>query len=413
MEAIVNTSTSGDSLKNSSSTVLAKEQGFGHVNKIWYDKTLSYEQGKEQLIKERESRRDIKCPAKDMVPYYDEELNEIGFEDADGKRYDFTEHALCQYGTRTNICHTYIKQNLSPIMGQNGKIKRQHDAGDIETLYRVLKNGHRHMSKNVNYLWRTYTDKDGNSIIRACLTEDYTPIDNVWYLETLESIIPGGRLSHFNFSDADTLYGNVLIPDSIRKESDSDYGGMVSMSNCEIGTRVNASTPGTFRYICFNGCIWGLKKGESHTQVHRGRIDFTQLAKGIRECIEAQIPLIQKRVDSLLSTKLWKVEAGVTVPQIMTSLFDGIGIRGKARVEQVFTEYNKNTAKEQTAFDIIDAITRASQTFDAKAWVSTDAAIASLISGGKNRWDRLNATAREVTKEDLARIMKSGNALAV
>lgn len=412
VEKIVNTSTEGDSLMSMPGVELAKNEGFGRVNKVWYNKTKSFDEGREYIEAGRESREDIKCVPSKMVPYFDEETCEIGFEYEDGRRFDFTEHALCQFGTRTNICHTYIKQNLNPILGPNGEVKRQHDKGDIETLYRVLKNGHRHMSKDHNFLWRTYT-QDGNSVLRACLSENYRIIDNTWYLDTLEEIIPGGRLSHFDFSDADTIFGNVLIPDSIRQESDSEYGGMISMSNCEIGTRVNSETPGLFRYICFNGNIWGLKKGERRKQVHRGKFSLNDLAKEIRANIEAQIPLIGKRIDMLLDTRNWKLDGSVTVPQVMTVLCNDLGIRGQARIETLFEKYNKDTSKERTAFDIIDAITRTSQTFDAKAWVDTDLAITELVQGGIKSWERLNAKAKDVTKDDLAKLLKGGVALAV
>ncbi len=38
---------------------LATKEGFEHVSKIWYNKTLSYEQGLEQLEKDVDNREDI------------------------------------------------------------------------------------------------------------------------------------------------------------------------------------------------------------------------------------------------------------------------------------------------------------------------------------------------------------------
>lgn len=411
---IVNTSTEGDSLMSMPGVELAKDEGFSRVNKIWYKKTKSFDEGREQLAKGRVSREDIKCTPKDMKPYFDEETGDVGFEFKDGRRFDFTEHAACQFGMWASVCGTYIKQNMNPVLGPSGKVKRNHDKGDFETLYRVLANGHRHMKQDSTFLWRTYTPEGQDyGTLRAVLSNGYRIIDNTWYLDTLEEILPGGRLSHFDFSDADTIFGNVLIPDNIREEKDSDYGGMISMSNCEIGTRVNTEVPGTFRYICFNGNIWGLKKGERRKQVHRGKFSLETLAKAIRMNIETQIPLMNKRVDALLDTRSWKIDASVTIPQIFTHLCDDLGIRGNARIETVFEQYNKNTAKEKTAFDIIDAMTRASQTFDAKSWVSVDTAITDLVQGGIKKWERINALAKEVTKEDLKRLIKSGAALAV
>ncbi len=78
----------------------------------------------------------------------------------------------------------------------------------------------------------------------------------------MRKLIPGGRLSHWR-GDADTLWGNVLIPDTIRQESDSDYGGMVSIGNSEIRERRITSRPSVFRAICFNGCIWDREAGQA------------------------------------------------------------------------------------------------------------------------------------------------------
>ena len=52
-------------------------------------------------------------------------------------------------------------------------------------------------------------------------------------------VLPDGRFSH-DKSDEDTVFGNILLPDTILDKSaddDTDYGGMVSIGNCEIGKR--------------------------------------------------------------------------------------------------------------------------------------------------------------------------------
>lgn len=404
LKPIVNTSRDGDFVLEGQT--LASNEGFRNVSKIWYDKTVSFDTAREQLAEGRKSREDIKCKPCDMVPYFDEETGEVGFEYVDGRKFDYTEHALCQYGSRTNICSTYLKQAGSPIRKPNGDVKRMPDKGDMETLYRVLKNGHRHMTKGKTFLWRTYDHPESGLAIRACLTEGYAIINNEWYLDTLEEVVPDGRLSHFSdFADADTIYGNLLIPDTIREEKDSDYGGMVSLSNCEIGIRNCRETPGLFRAICMNGCIWGYKKGITRKTVHRGKIDYVQLKKAIAKGIEEQIPLMAGRVDKLLATRQWKLQQDVSMAQLMTYMCANAGLGGK-RIEEVFSQYNKNTAKEKTAFDAIDALTRASQSFDAKSWVSTDTIAAEIIEGGLNGWERMNRRAKEISKDDLARMLK-------
>ena len=58
--------------------------------------------------------------------------------------------------------------------------------------------------------------------MRAMLSNKYAIVNNQWMMEVIQEAVPNGMLSHWR-GDADTMYGNVLIPDSIREEDDSDY----------------------------------------------------------------------------------------------------------------------------------------------------------------------------------------------
>jgi hypothetical protein len=97
-------------------------------------------------------------------------------------------------------------------------------------------------------LIRTWSD----GTLRAFLSQKYTIVNNAWFLDVLSKAIPGGVVSHWK-GDADSIFGNVLIPDTIRAEADSDFGGMLSVGNSEIGTRRISSLPSVFRAICMNG----------------------------------------------------------------------------------------------------------------------------------------------------------------
>ena len=43
---------------------MAKKEGFGHVSKLWYDKTISYDEGMELLESERGQREDFLIESK-------------------------------------------------------------------------------------------------------------------------------------------------------------------------------------------------------------------------------------------------------------------------------------------------------------------------------------------------------------
>ncbi len=55
---------------------VASDQGFGHVSKDWYPKTISYDQGMELLEAEQGHRQDYLVPVSEL---------EFGIEDVDGK----------------------------------------------------------------------------------------------------------------------------------------------------------------------------------------------------------------------------------------------------------------------------------------------------------------------------------------
>src|SRR5687767_13745711 len=51
---------------------LATDKGFKNVSHLWYDKTLSYEQGLEQLEREKARTIDISANINEFVPAVDE-----------------------------------------------------------------------------------------------------------------------------------------------------------------------------------------------------------------------------------------------------------------------------------------------------------------------------------------------------
>jgi hypothetical protein len=110
------------------------------------------------------------------------------------------------------------------VVNQKGKILYERDEQDGNTLCTIINNAKRRLKSTKKYLWRTRQD----GTLRAMLTDKYAIVNNEWLLEVWQRLIPGGRLSHWR-GDSDTIYGNILIPDSIREEDDSDYGGFLTL----------------------------------------------------------------------------------------------------------------------------------------------------------------------------------------
>jgi len=261
----------------------------------------------------------------------------------------------------------------------------------------VCENALRRVEADKNFRLRTYQD----GTLRAFLTEKYAPIDNRWYLEQLEDILPGGRLSHWR-GDADTIFGNVLLPDTIidyGQDDDTDYGGMLSIGNCEIGKRRISQTPSIFRAICLNGCIWGQAKGKAISKVHRGKINLEGLAADIRTNIEAQLPLLPDGIERFLGIKVHTADE-VSMKNLIGAVCTDRKLHKKESTE-VLSQWAKHEKQDRNLFGIVNAVTRAGQTFDNTGWVKFDELGGSLMGMTENRWDALKKRADSYTEKEI------------
>ena len=265
-----------------------------------------------------------------------------------------------------------------------------------------MENGLRHLDQEKNLLWRTRED----GTLRAVLSERYMEVDNEWLLKTLKEIIPNGLLSHWR-GDADTIYGNVLIPDSIREESDSDYGGMLSVGNSEIGLRHLSSLPSVFRAICQNGCIWDQTKGIALKMRHNGQPDYEVLYVAIRGNLETQIPLLPRGIGQLLETRSKKWDSGSIYP-VFAALAQEFKVT-KEPMSKVLAAYQEEVlaadSSKNTLFGVVNAFTRAGQSLSNEQWYAFDTIGGRLAGLSLNDWDNLKARAKAMRSEAVDKVL--------
>lgn len=374
---------------------MAKSVGFKCVARYWYDQTQSLSDGIDQLENDARKREDIMCPMKHMGLG----INSVGdyvLEHIDGREFRPTDHAFRQLATWSYVPHTLLKAYTSPIMNQNGTVKFERDEKDKDTLVRVFQNGMRRIEQDKEFRFRTYTD----GTLRAVLSDRYAIINNVWYLETLANLFKemGGdepRLSHWK-GDADTLYGNMLIPDTCREENDSDYGGMISLSNCEIGIRRLSQFPSIFRAICMNGCIWDQNSGSKINQVHRGELDLNDLRERIALNIHDQIPLISAGIDRFLAMKNMTIDKSVNLGNIFALIASenamSPGQNGQA--SELVKQYLAHESDNRNAFGVVNAITRTAQLYTPTEWVRFDEIAGKIMNYSTNQWDNFVSRAK-------------------
>lgn len=378
----------------------AKAEGFNSVSRLWYPKTTDFSVGMEALEKGIESREDITVAFSQVSAMVDDNSRlALAFED--GREFVPNSHALKQLATRIGLPQTTV----------NHLTVNWTDIEDKILLRNLINRGITRFNQNEKadehkFIFRTYND----ATCRAVLTDSFAVIDNRWYLDLLAKAIPGGRLSHWR-GDADEIFGNVLIPDSIRVEDDSDYGGMISIGNSEIGTRRIEQYPSLFRAICMNGCIWDQEKGETFSQVHRGKIDLQMLAKRIVRNLDEQIPLLPSIIDKVLSLRMKEFGLGtVKVPQIYAALADRFNLTPKQALGSN-TAFVKHESGNRNLFGVIQGLTRQSQLESNDSWVTIDRLAGKLSQWDAASWSNFRTAAGTYSDEQVTKSL--GLAVAV
>jgi len=360
-----------------------------HVHKDWWAKTKTYEQVMQDAHVAVENREDILVETKNISCVG--ENSDFYFKLADGRKFRPTDHAIEQFSVRTGVTSSSFLREMRNI--------EEFDSHDANTMAIVGNNALRRIESDKKFRLRTYTD----GTCRAFVTEQYAPVDNRWYLETLAEFVPGGRFSHWR-GDEDTIYGNILIPDTIMDygSDDSDYGGMISIGNCEIGTRRISQTPSLFRAICMNGCIWGQTAGEKIRRVHRGNIVLDTLKSEIALNIQQQIPLLAPGIKQFLATRA--METGkASVKGVIASFASDYKLT-KKEASEFLSQYGEYESTHRNLFGIINGLTRAGQKFDNKTWVKFDEVAGSMLTISADRWSTILRRADTFTDKDYEKV---------
>jgi hypothetical protein len=393
MSKLVGTGNQGDFVLNNQT--VAKDEGFRNVSKLWFDKTQTFEQGREALAVDRANTKDINMKIGDVQFSNEGPDFKICLGDTCVVPND---HSAAQLAVKLGISTWQINSLMTPKLNHNKtKAVFERDEQDAETLVALFNNAVRRVKSDKSFLFRTRTD----GTLRAFLSDRYAIVNNEWFMDTLEELIPGGRLSHSR-GDSDTLYSNVLIPDTIREDEDSDYGGMLSVGNSEIGVRRISTTPSIFRAICMNGCIWDQNVGKSLNKRHTGKIDLGQLKMMMRKNLDEQIPLLPQGIDLLISSRDLKYNGAMkamfaqVAKDMKIDKSQASGLLKSYAVEVRESELNK-----ASLFGVVNSVTRTGQALSNQEWLQFDQFGGTLLSGGSDGWNRLTKKANGLSVEEV------------
>jgi hypothetical protein len=381
-----------------------KTEAFKHVANVWQKQCFSFDVGMEMLAQDQRKIQDIKGPLSAWEPTVTNEDKLAIRHKPSGQNFVPTAKAVKDMAVIGLTSEWFLNDMLADKTkgkDEDEKVVFKRDRRDAEALAHVLSItlfAQDRIDQNKTRLFRTWSD----GTLRAVLSEQYAIVNNLWFLETLAKLIPGGLLSHWR-GDADTIFGNVLIPDTIREESDSHYGGMLSIGNSEIGLRRILSMPSVFRAICMNGCIWEQEKGEVVSQVHRGAIDFAGLEVAIAKNLQAQIPLLSGGIKKVLGSRLMKFGEVSTV-QAVAQFFKDFKLP-KSQSAKFLGHFNVEGGilgpDVRTAFGLQSALTRLGQQLDSDVWVKYDEIAGKLVGLTPDRWSGMMNRAKTLDSKEV------------
>jgi hypothetical protein len=255
-------------------------------------------------------------------------------------------------------------------------------------------------------------DGEGNNVVRAIVSERYGVIDNSEAMEMVANALPSlnDALASHLFNDGDDIYGNILLPDYMKSEPDSDYGVGIAFKNSEIRNSTFKISPFLFRAICLNGMIWGRMNSEiSVNQKHMGKIDLGDLQLQVTQAIKVALTQGNDMLTLLGYAKQVKVTNPVAV------------IAQLARDEKMTIEQGKLWHKgyldslherhgdvhEKSAFGIINGLTRSAQDYSGASREEMETlaskilapAIDSSLQEISKRWGLIDARANQLEEK--------------
>jgi len=260
---------------------------------------------------------------------------------------------------------------------------------------------------------RVLQDDNGNDTVRAVVSGRYGVIDNHEAMEMIANALPSlsdALASHIS-NDGDDIFGNVLLPDYMKSEPDSDYGVGIAFRNSEIKNSTFKVSPFLFRAICLNGMIWGRENSKNQiNQKHLGNINRAELQEQVTNAVMEALSQGNDLLTLLGYSKQVKVERPLKVIAQL-SINEGLTIeQGRAWHKGYLESLNEASGDlhERSAFGVINGLTRSAQEYKGAMRENMETiaskilapAIDSDLQAISKRWGRLSDNANQL-KENI------------
>jgi hypothetical protein len=376
---------------------LQSSEAHRHVAKAWQDKCTPFSDFVSTVKKQAENKRDIVKPE-----------SEIRLKDA-GTLIDGM--TINKSGMNSLRMFTDIPSSMITFLEERGYDEELVRFMNNELDLREEKWANDGKEPR-DFRIRIRHDNNGDDVIRAIVSERYGVIDNHEAMEMIAEALPSLKdaLASHIFNDGDDIYGNVLVPDHMKSEPDSDYGVGIAFRNSEIRNATLKVSPFLFRAICLNGMIWGRSNSEiTINQKHFGNIDRDNLRSQIKNAVAVALTQGNSLLTLLNLSQKVKVENPLSViAQISRDQKMSIE-QGKAWHKGYLDTLSetKGDIADKTAFGIVNGLTRSAQNFKGGTREAMETTASYILSPSidsdlqaiSKRWGRISDNASQLTEK--------------
>lgn len=365
--------------------------------------TTSFDSAIEETARQSLATHDVLEPLDNWKPNVNNNNGLVLTHKTSNRQYELTPHALNQLCVKSRV-PTTIAKFLETTKKPNGEILWEPDTKDAEILCDIFNhhiwNGDR-FDQEKPYLVRTNND---DNTIRAFLSERYAIVNNVWYLEKIREQFADTEIRAARWrGNADTIYGELIFPETRRQYDDSTYYAGLSIGNSEIGVRNVSLRSFVFREVCSNGLTKSDKEISRKNWKHLGSPKLDEIEKWIATIVargnDSAFNLIEQSQNMLNMSVPADAMAGVFT-QLLSQLKMS---QSEQRKAWQFLEKERGVIDEKanSVFGIHSALTRYAQTLDNEAWVRTEESSSKLLDYNQDRVNRLVANAPNIDIEHL------------
>jgi len=379
---------------------LQSTESHRHVAKVWQDKCLSLETFYNALKMQAESKIDVEKPE-----------SAIRLQDAT-TLIDGT--PLTKGGINSLRMFTDIPSSMISFMQERGYDDEMVKFINNELTRRETEWNNKGKDAR-EFRVRTRKDDDGIQVARAIVSERYGVIDNLEAMEMIIDALPSKSalkeaLASHLFNDGDDMYGNLLIPDNMKSEPDSDYGVGIAFRNSEIRNATFKVSPFLFRAICLNGMIWGRQDSSIKVnQRHMGKIDRAELSEQVRRAITVALTQGNDLLTLMGHAKQVEVNnVGNTIAQLSRDN-KLTGLQGKLWHKGYIDSLQESSGHvhENTAFGIVNGLTRSAKEYNGATREQLETVASSILAPAidadlqaiSKRWGLISERAKALDEE--------------